>query len=359
MREHGGNPWRHGRLANDLLDFSASINPEGPPESALEVLRNSLDTIRHYPEPQALTLKHALAERHGVHPCNVIVGNGSSEIVFLLFRALGPQRTLVVHPTFSEYQVASEASGGHAVQHLPVPPTAVPDPEAIARRLHGVGVVCICNPNNPTGRLWERSTLLALAREASSTGGILLVDEAFMDFVSPANRQGLSVLGGKLPRNVFLLRSFTKVFAIPGLRLGYGIGASSLVNRMENLRDPWSVNSLAQAAGMACLGEEGHVDNAARHARESGEELLELLSGIPGIRPLPSMANYILCELAVPGVSSGQVTEAMANRKILIRDCSSFPGLGDKHFRVAVMRKEWNRLLCEALQQVMSDLLPG
>jgi len=355
--DHGGNLWRSGRIQEDLRDFSASINPLGPPGAVMDALRSNLGVVKYYPEPHSGALKARIAELHGVDPGRVIVGNGSSELLYLFFGAIGQGRSLVVNPTFSEYAKACTVSGGTPLSYVPAHPLFQPDPLEVANLAHGMKAVCLCNPNNPTGTLIARDPVRWLAGALRDTGSWLVLDEAFMDFVVPERRQGFLEPDGDVPGNVFVLRSFTKMFSIPGIRLGWGVGPPSLVRMMESRRDPWSVNSLAQVSGFACLEDPSYCDRVARYIHDAREELIRRLEEIEGIRVLPSVTNFLLCEITREGIGSADVVEALATRRVLVRNASDFPGLGERYFRVAVLTHELNRALATELARVMEGLV--
>jgi threonine-phosphate decarboxylase len=322
----------------------------------MEALQSHLGVVKYYPEPNAGALKARIAQIHGVEPGRVIVGNGSSELLFLFFGVVGPVLGLVVNPTFSEYARACSASGGTPLSYIPKNRVFPADLRDVAKASQGIKAVCLCNPNNPTGALIAGDSVRWLASALQDRDTWLVLDEAFMDFVVPEMRQGLLGPMERVPGNVFLLRSFTKMFSIPGLRLGWGMGPPGLIGMMEKRRDPWSVNSLAQVAGLACLEDASYSDHVARYIHSAREDLGRRLEGIDGIRVWPSLANFLLCEITRGGIGSADIVKAMAARRVLVRDASTFPGLGEGYFRVAVLTPEMNGVLAAELAEVMEGL---
>lgn len=366
-KAHGGNVWAAARTygldPEEILDFSANLNPLGPPPGVLEILRDHLKAVRHYPEPRGGWLRMALASTLGLSPAAVVLGNGAAEIIYLLARILAPRTALIPAPTFSEYERAVAATGGQ-VEYFPLDPGSnflLPTARLAAwLRQRRYDFLVLCNPNNPTGTLAPRGEVEFLVGEAERAGTFVLLDESFIEFTEDGERgyvgpeRGSIIRGERAwPENLFLLRSFTKMYALPGLRLGYGVGPEELIDKIEAARDPWSVNALAQWAGLRCLEEKEHVQRTRKVVRESRETLRRYLSLLSGVKPYPSAANFILCDLRASRLTAPEVSERAARRGVLIRDCSNFPCLDDYYIRVAVRLREENLRLVEILSAVL------
>lgn len=306
-RPHGG------ALDPTLLDFSASINPLGPPEAVREVLLRAPDLATRYPSPDARELCEALACHHGVPAACVLAGNGSTQLIYLVAQLLSGTPAWVVTPAFTEYEDACEACG------LPLTRTRP-------------GVTFVGNPTSPEGRLLAREDVLALP-------GTVIVDEAFMEFAG--DRESLVRRAAEDPRLV-VLRSLTKFYALPGLRLGYLVAVPAMVERLRRLQPPWSVNALAGAAGRAALADPAYRDRTRRVVRELRDELVRGLREV-GLLPSPSEANFVLCR--VP--DAGGLCRALRESGIVARNCDSFTGLPpNRYVRFAVRpRPEQERLL--------------
>jgi len=379
---HGGDVLaaarRWGLNPAEILDFSANINPAGPPPGVLARVQEALAGIRHYPEPYARTLREVIAKRHGVAPENVLVANGASEAIYLLARLSAGRRVAVPAPGFAEYARAAAAVGAKVVAYpaeprLPAAPVssapsqpsaalrapAGPEPAAAvvsqlvdlpglplasAQRLQAGDLLILCNPHNPTGRLLSPAEVLHLADLTEAT---VVVDEAFIDLTDPG--EAASVLPWVEQRpNLVVLRSLTKFYAMPGLRVGYAVAAAELVAQLDRARDPWSVGSLAQVAALAALED---VEYAARTRKWIGQErpfLAEALSRLPGYEVAPPSANFILVRGPVP---IWTLQERLGPKGILVRDCRSFAGLTDRHMRLAVRSRAENLRLLEALAE--------
>jgi threonine-phosphate decarboxylase len=352
---HGGNVFAVARSLGvspeDILDFSASINPLGPPPGVREAVASAFDRLGHYPDNGSRELAAALARSLGCEPGSVCVGNGSTELIHLLPRLVPGERALLIAPTFSEYAGALRQAGwaydwfvlsGEDGFQLPLDAVR----EALAK---GYGLLFLCNPGNPTGRLYGKEEVAALLNICRSTGTLLVVDEAFIDFRGEASVQSLVIESGA----GVVLRSMTKFYAIPGLRLGYALAAEPLAARLAELRMPWSVNTLAQAAGLAALADDGHAGRTLAWLAEEREFLFAGLTSLPGMRVWPGAANYLLARLD-GGMTAAQLQERLLPERILIRDCANFHGLDGRYFRVAVRTREEDERLLATLAAAMA-----
>lgn len=350
---HGGRrdeaARRYGIPREELLDFSASINLMGPPPPVLAAVRGAVTEISHYPEEAPAALAAAAATYMGVFPDELVLGNGSTELIYWLATLLSPRRVLIVEPTFSEYRNACLAAGARCDSFM------LSEEDGFAfdvSRLdpEGYDLVFLCNPNNPTGYLVPLEDLTALWRRCHGAGAGLVVDEAFIDFADAEE----SVLSYGVSRGLFVLRSLTKSHALAGLRLGCLAASADFAQRLRQRIPPWNVNSFAVAAGQAALADHGYIEAARLETTVARSMLFEDLSSQCGVEPLPSEANFLLCRLH--GVGSRQLSEHMASEGILVRDCRSFAGLGDRYIRVAVRGERENYQLLSALRRSLEQL---
>jgi len=340
-----------GRPLSEILDFSASINPFGPPTAALAAAQAALAEVQHYPESDAASLRHALAAHHGLPESNLLVGNGSTELLYLLPRLLQPRRALVVTPAFSEYRAALLLAGVEVVEFPLAVETgfslSAADLIATARSAD-VDLVIVANPGNPTGAGIAPELLLAVA-DALDGRCTLAVDEAFVDFCPQ-----LSVLtAAPSRRNLFVFRSLTKFYAIPGLRVGFLAGPDALMALLRNAAPPWSLNTPALAAARVCLTQTAYHDATLQQIPLWRQELAAGLS-VLGCRVFASAANYLLAELPPAAPVAAQLAQQLRQDGLLIRDCSNFSPLDGRYIRLAVRRAEENRRLLLALQGVMN-----
>lgn len=342
--EHGGNVYRY----QNCMDFSANCNPLGTPESVKQAVVQSLERVSDYPQPGCEKLRTALASYEQVDTQDLICGNGAAELIFSLCRALQPGQALVPAPTFAEYEQALE-SVGCMTRHF-----ALEEKENFQLSQDFLGalqpdldMVFLCNPNNPTGILTERDFLVQVLERCQEFSIFLVVDECFLDFVKEPGSYTLKEWLSDYP-NLFLLKAFTKRYAMAGIRLGYGICKNrELLERMELMTQPWNVSSLAQAAGLAALEEQAYVEAGREMVFQEKEYLSSQMEAL-GLHVYPSQANYLFFR------GPGQLFEACLEQGILIRDCSNYPGLQKGYFRIAVKTHEENQRLVVALQKILS-----
>ncbi|QXE86049.1 threonine-phosphate decarboxylase CobD [Geomonas nitrogeniifigens] len=349
--EHGGNVFAVARnlgLAPErIIDFSASINPLGMAPGVREALTASLDRLLHYPDKGAAELKQALAAYHGVEPSQIAVANGSTELIHLLPRTFQGKKALVVAPAFAEYALALERAGWQ-IEYFTLSPADdfALDVAALAQRVaDGYDMLFLCNPGNPAGNLQPLREIAGVVDLCRESGTFLVLDEAFIDFCEEESAKHLVV---RNPRAV-LLRSMTKFFGIPGLRLGYAIAAAETVAEIAAQQDPWSVNTAAQVAGIASLADQDYCRRTRSYVDEERARLAAALADVPGLKVFPGRANYLLVRILRAGVSAGQLREALLAKGMMIRDCSNFQGLDASFFRVAVRLEEENDLLLRGL----------
>ncbi|MBJ6801542.1 threonine-phosphate decarboxylase CobD [Geomonas propionica] len=353
--EHGGNVFAVARnlgLAPErIIDFSASINPLGMAPGVREALTASVDRLLHYPDKGAAELKQALATFHGVETAEIAVANGSTELIHLLPRTFPGRKALVVAPAFAEYALALERAGWQ-IDYFTLSPTDdfALDAAALAQKLvTGYDILFLCNPGNPAGNLLPLSAVASVIDVCRESGTFLVLDEAFIDFCEEESAKHLIRAN---PRAV-LLRSMTKFFGIPGLRLGYAIAAAETVAQIVAQQDPWNVNTAAQVAGVASLADEDYCRRTRSYIDQERARLAHALSQIPGLQVFPGRANYLLVRILRQGVSARQLREALLAKGILIRDCGNFQGLDTGFFRVAVRLAEENELLVRCLAAEM------
>jgi threonine-phosphate decarboxylase len=352
-RTHGGDvdAWARGAgiESGKVIDFSASINPLGPPSSARKAFINSFEKISRYPDPCGLALKEMLARHHGMKPGEVLVGNGSTQLIYLLCAALHPRTALVIGPAFSEYTHAL-ALAGTDVRMLSLTEDSgfqFSTEKLMAAWDKDCDIAFFATPNSATGQLIPKTAIETIARAALTRKTFVVIDEAFIDFVEA---ESVKMLVRENPY-VIVLRSLTKYFALPGLRLGYLLGETRRVAQFAACQEPWSVNAPALSVALACLKDTGFAVKTELWLEEERRFFLAGLASIEGLRPLPSRANFLLVKIAGNGIDALQLRSFLSRKKILIRACNSFLGLGGDYFRVAVKRRKDNLRLLAALRE--------
>lgn len=352
LHEHGGQikKWkREIGISNDIeiLDFSANINPLGPPENVVYKIKEEFNNIFNYPEPQAFELCKELATHHGVKPENVLAGNGASELIDLFFLKQPPAaKVLLPAPTFSEYERAAVAAGGEIDLFCIGEESLSFHMEDFIKRIEDTSpdVVVICTPNNPTGELLEDYEVNKIVQAVIGVNGWLLIDKSFMPF---ARRDWYKLEWERLPQNVAVIYSFTKIYALAGLRLGYMLASENLIDKIKAARNPWSVNHLAQVGGKACIKEKKYEEKTRKLIADEREKLLKGLQEL-NLKPIHGAANYLLVRIEAGKFNSYNLWQELAKRGIFIRMAKNFHSLDQRYFRVAV-RLPWenNKLLAQ------------
>ncbi len=319
---------------------------------AVEAIINNIDVVTNYPDPQAVVLRRAVSEWLGLPDNMIVAGNGAVEILYLLAKVIGPELALIPAPTFNEYEIAVRNNKGKVKDCcLDEGSDFALDTGDVFRLWQDTDAVFICNPNNPTGRLIPRDKLEELIKKAAGLRKWVIVDEAFMDFV--ADRENYSVMDLVTKySNLFVLYSLTKFFAIPGLRLGMGIGSPDIIAKINRVRDPWNVNCFAQLVGAAVLKDEQYISNTVYFVNEEKAFLYDRINNIIGLRPIAPSANYMLINVAGTGYSAAEVCQMLGEQGILVRDCSSYKNMRPVYIRTAVKKREENKLLIESLQRL-------
>jgi threonine-phosphate decarboxylase len=359
---HGGDIYSAARELGvdpaEILDFSASINPLGTSPDVWKAITDARHLLGHYPDPACLDLRQALAERWRIDPDQIVVGNGSTELIDAIPRALRIHRLLLIQPTFSEYAAAMERAGGcvTAVYAERQEQYAVPIDRLCrlieTRRSEGGlfdGLV-LCHPNSPTGQACSADDVARLANLAHRHGLWLVVDEAFADYCLE-----LSVLpqAASWP-HVVVLRSMTKFYALPGLRVGYAVARPAVARRLQRQLPSWSINVMGQVAALAALNDTAHARKSVQFMVKERQRFAAALMALPGCAVAPACANYLFVELP-RGWHARHVTERLRHDGILIRDCSSVPGSHARAIRLAVRTQQENDRLIQALSKVFQE----
>lgn len=341
---HGGNIYSL-KTKRTILDFSANINPLGLPFAAKKAIISGWDKVLHYPDPDARKATAAVSRYWGIPEENILVGNGSIELIYLITQAKRPKRAAIVVPTFSEYERACRL----VKSRLDFIYLKEKNGFCLGPKNNGKpDFLFVCNPNNPTGNL-----ICADSSEIKKLkAGLIIVDESFMDFLREESKYSLLRQAAQL-KNVIVLRSFTKFFAFAGLRLGYLVAHKEIIRTLKQYRVPWSVNTLAQLSATEVLADRGYQDKTRFFIKTERAFLSGEVKKIKGLHPYPSEANFILIRIDSKTLTSSLLTKKLVRREILIRDCANFRGLNNKYFRVAVRLRAENLKLLAALRKTL------
>ncbi len=340
---HGGDIYTYG----GLLDFSVNVNPLGPPQEVLDAAKRGVELAEHYPDSRCRELKAALARRKHLPGEFFIPGNGAAELLFSLVLAEKPKRALLPVPSFSEYERALKTVDCQIEVYPLEEENGFRLAEDFTDALSAdVDMVFLCNPSNPAGQITGRELLLEIAAECEEKKIRLVVDECFVEFLEEPQAYTMEKMTERYS-SLFILQALTKTCSIPGLRLGYGITSdSALLERMEEVRQPWGVSVPAQCAGIAALGGEGSRMERARELIRSERKRMEETLRETGVEVIASSCNFILVK------SPYDLFRLLKDRGILIRDCSNYRGLGRGWYRTAVRTEEENKRLLEAVRDI-------
>ncbi len=361
--KHGGNIYEVAEILGctpeEIVDVSASINPLGPPPGLRDYIHDLFPSVVHYPDIRHRDLIGALAQHHGLDEAHFAVGNGSTELLFWLPYAFRWTRVAVVVPTFSEYCLAAHRKGAtvrrlitsweHGFQ-----PT-IYQLEAMIESSHP-DALFLTNPGSPSGVPLDPSVITFIEDAAARSPFFWVVDEVFADFCEEISLAHLV----RRSSNVVIIRSLTKFYAIPGLRLGYLIANPSVVRQLTHFLPPWSVNTFAHRAGVYCLHQETFRRESLDFFHRERQRVFHLLDDIPHISYLKSVANYVLlhlgpsCPMNAPEVQR----RLLEDHRILVRDCSNFEGMSDRFIRAAIASPEVNTLWTTALRDVLTSSHP-
>jgi threonine-phosphate decarboxylase len=346
-RVHGGATPR------GAIDFSISVNPLGPPAAAIAAYHDALPRIATYPPAKSAMLEERLAEWLGVAKENVLAGNGTTQLIYLLARVLEPARPFVVVPTFSEI---ANALAGEGLPPEPIQLAPERDYRLDIRQIDDAlaghaGAIFFGRPNSPTGSTVVMTMVGEIASRCGRRGCWCVIDEAFVDFADPFE-SAVAIAAGN-PRMI-VLRSLTKSFAIPGLRLGCVVAAEEVLSALRDSIEPWSVNVVAESVGVACLE---HANDYLKRTRElvarERAYLLESLRKIDGVRVFPSVANFLMLE--VTGESGpGDFGRQLLNCGLAVRDLGTMPGCTPGLYRIGIRSHADNERLVREISHLQS-----
>ena len=330
-----------------VIKLASNENPLGPSPKAVEALREAIGEINRYPDGGCYYLKRRLADKLGVPPESLIFGNGSNELIELLFRTfvMDGERVVYGYPAFVVYRLISQAMG---IEGISVPLKGmVHDLEAMAQAAsEGVRVVFVANPNNPTGTMVTHQQVMEFINSVPEDV-ILVFDEAYYEFVPPA--RGFPELVPALldmERPIVVMRTFSKLYGLAGVRIGYGVARPELIELMNRVRQPFNVNSLAQVAALAALDDEEHVVRSQRLVWEEMVFLEDSLSAM-GLETVPSVANFLLVKVG----DGNKVFQGLLRRGVIVRAMGGY-GL-HQYIRVTIGTREENEIFLEALKAVL------
>lgn len=350
---HGGNIIQFSEQnsidKNDIIDFSSNVNWWGPPVELLELIKNNVNQIIHYPHITNKILIKRFSEFYELAEEFLITGNGSAELLFLLVDTLEVESAYIIEPNFSEYRQAVEANKlevksiiGREENNFKVPISE------ILTTVQDNSVLFISTPNNPVGYVYTENEILHLAEELGKKNSYLFVDEAFIDFVKPSIASSVIKLIDKY-KNLIVLRSITKILAIPGLRLGILAANPEMISKMKKVQPPWSVNYFAQLAGENIFHFTDFINESLIRIFEEKKRISQILNYIGFMHRYDSEANFILFKLK-NSMNVSDLQKFLAVQNIMIRNCKNYRGLDDNYFRIAIRKEKDNNLLIKVIK---------
>jgi len=346
LNEHGGY---FGHKQREIIDFSVNINPLGVPHKLIEELVKELPALISYPEIDGKTAKETLAKYLNKEANQIILGNGATELIYLFSRAINANKVLILEPTFTEYERAFQVSGSSIYHFYTYEKDGFKiDMDGLLENLDNLKpqVVVLCNPNNPTGVFYEPDELMPLLEAIQKSNAYLFIDESFIDFT---DKPSLSRYIEEYP--IFILRSMTKTYGIPGLRLGYGLANTNIIQKLNHIKEPWTINSLALRAVEVLINDKDYFNKTKECCKEEKDFLLDNLSSINNIEVFPSEGNFFLCKLK--NCSGEGLKNTILNDGIYIRTCTDFKGLDDQFIRLAVRSRVENEKLIHRLSNLI------
>ena len=381
MDFHGGNIYKVFREKNikEILDYSSNINPYGIPESLKSRIIENLEILERYPDPDYVELREKLANLNNVNLSDIILGNGATEIIFLFMKVINPKKILIVSPTFGEYERAVKAVG---TSRNSIDLSCSDDNKNIENKEIEIeyfelkesddfnlntgnlknelekkyDLLIICNPNNPTGKFLKLAQTEEILKECNKYDTKLFIDEAFIEFLTDGMKESI-INTEENKKNLFVTRAFTKFFAIPGLRLGYGMYFDKeLEKKISEKKEPWSVNNIAEIAGLTVLDDTEYIEKTLKWIVEEKIYMYEKLNEISGIKVYETEVNFITGKidekLFLEGLNVKILREKMLEQGILIRDASNFKFLDERFFRLAIKDRESNDRVIEAMKEI-------
>lgn len=344
--QHGGFYSTGLQYDSRFIDFSSNVNPLGFPPSVTKIIQKNQSLLSVYPDPDSSKLRDDLQKYTNIKKTQITVGNGATEIIYNFCKIfLHNSNVLIPIPTFSEYEAASRLSGARISFFKTM--NLNKNISELQDFITKTKCIFVCNPNNPTGVLISKKNLLKILEAAYNKSAFMFLDECFIELVPDSNESLVHYL--KEFDNLFILRSLTKSFGLAGLRIGYGLGNKKVIDVLQRIKIPWNVNGLAQRAASEALSNVSHLTKTRKLIKKELWFLKVSISKINGFTCYESSTNFILIKSKM---NAKKIQEKLIEKKILIRDCSNFRGLGNKFIRVAVRTHKENVKLVRALEDI-------
>ncbi len=359
MHQHGGDldaiQNKYHIPKNEIVDFSGNINPLGFPDSVKQRLTKNLDIICVYPDKNYAALRKAISNYTGAEAEHIVVGNGSTELISTFIKIAQAKQTLIVAPAYSEYEREVTLCGSEyryfALEEKEQ--FCLNVSKLIAALTSDIGLLVLCNPNNPTGTIVTKIQLEQILQHCKQNNISVMIDETYMEFCDNLEECCAIPLAKKFD-NLFVIRGVSKFFAAPGMRLGYGISSNNVfLETLKKNQDPWSVNSVAAFAGELLFSDKEFIQKTKTLISTERKRCIEQLKQFQNMKVYHSSSNFILMKLKTNAINSHQIFEKLIQKKLLVRDASSFAFLDDTFLRFCIRMPEHNTALLEQLRELI------
>ena len=345
----------YGIKKEDIVSFSANINPLGISQNLKDSISRHIDAIQTYPDREYRELRRTIAAYAGTTYENIIVGNGSTELISLVISTISPKKAMILGPTYSEYEREISLKGGHTLYYpLREENDFSLDVNDLCSHLNdSIDLLILCNPNNPTSSAINRPQMRTILDSCMEHGIFVMVDETYVEFTH-ADEKISSVPLTEYYTNLAILRGTSKFFAAPGLRLGYAVtGNTDLIRRIQTLQNPWSISSLAEIAGRLMFQDEAYIKETGSLIDAERSRMYRAFSSMDTVKTYSPKANFLLVRILKEDVDAQQLFEHCIRKGLMIRNCSTFPFLSDKYFRFCFMSPKDNDRLLEAIRELL------
>ena len=346
----------YGIKKENIISFSANVNPLGISDRLRRKLSARIDVISSYPDRQYTKLREVISSYCGTTPENILVGNGSTELITLFIKTISPHKAMIIGPTYSEYERELSLGGGTSLYFpLKEEDGFKLDISALIGSLNeSVDMLIICNPNNPTSSAVSRRDMRKILDACKTLDIFVLVDETYMEFAEDYDSLNCVPLTSSY-NNLCLLRGISKFFAAPGLRLGYAIcGDTDLMKDIAAIKDPWTINSLAEEAGQIMFTDTEYIRATKELIFSERERVTDMLCRMPGLKVYEPKANFVLCRITKENVDADILFDKAIRSNMMIRNCSSFPFLDNSYFRICFMKPEDNDRLLSLIRETLT-----
>lgn len=341
----------------DITSFSANVNPLGVSPLLKKTLTNHIDSITSYPDREYTSLRKAISQYTNTDPSNIVVGNGSTELISLFIQIHSPKSALLLAPTYSEYEREISLCGGTFDYHyLQENNDFKLDLSALKNQLkEGFDLLVLCNPNNPTSTALTKDEIVSILTICRQYHIFVIIDETYIEF-TPDILTFTAASCITSFDNLVILRGISKFFAAPGLRLGYAIcGNADLLSKMNQIKNPWTINSLAAIAGEIMFSDKEYMEATKQLIDQERTKICQALSSCKFVKYYNPMANFFLLKITNDKINANIVFETCIKKGLMIRDCSTFAGLDDSYFRFCIMSPGENDKLLAILTKLLND----